>query len=271
MDIILGIFNALPEMVNELVSSFLSTPIRGDLIFGYTQYTFWLFVAVVLLAVVFAVFVKKQSASLVPQGRFVNAVEFVVEYTRDNMVKAVVGKTWRTHFPFIATLFFFILVNNIVGIIPGCHPGTGTISVTAALAIVAFIYFIYVGIKKHGVLGYLKTFTHGLKGPMAAPIWLIELFSTFLRLITLAVRLFCNMFAGHIVMGTFAILTSVFAQQILTFAEQGAAAIAASGVSVVWELILIIIYAVELMVAVIQAFVFALLTAVYVQTSEEEI
>jgi F-type H+-transporting ATPase subunit a len=126
------------------------------------------------------------------------------------------GDTWKKHFPFIAALFFFILFNNIVGIIPGCHPGTGTIGVTAALALCSFVYFIAVGIKRMGVLGYIKSFApKGLALPMAIMVWVIELFSTFLRLITLAVRLFCNMFAGHVVMGTFAILASLFFEPLL--------------------------------------------------------
>lgn len=263
------IFDQLPDRVNELIKGFLSTPVVGDLNIGITQYDFWLFVAIAVLLVVMFTFVKKQQASLVPQGRFVNGVEFVVEYTQKTMVKDIVGPTWRKHFPFIATIFFFILVNNIIGIIPGCHPGTGTIGVTAALAIVSFIYFIVAGVRKHGVIGYLKTLAHGLKGPMAVAIWLIELLSTFLRLITLAVRLFCNMFAGHVVMGTFAILASMFATQL----AQGisAMAFADAGISVLWLAILIIIYMVEILVAAIQAFVFAMLSAVYVQIAEEEV
>ena len=263
------IFDQLPDQVNELVESFISTPAVGDLTVGITQYSFWMFVAIALMLVVMFKFTKRQAASLVPEGHFVNGMEFVVEYTRDTMCKGILGSTWRQHFPFIATMFFFVLANNIVGIIPGCRPGTGCIGCTAAIALVSFIYFIVIGIRKHGVGGYLKTLTHGLKGPMGVAIWVIELLSTFLRLITLAVRLFCNMFAGHIVMGTFALLTSMFISQL----AQGvtAAAIGDAGISVMWLAILIIIYLVELLVAAIQAFVFAMLSAVYVQIAEEDV
>lgn len=262
------VFEVLPEHVGELVQSFLSTPIVGNLNVGFTQYDFWFFVALILFVVISIVFVKKQSKSLVPQGHFVNGCEAIVEYTKKSMTQDVLGPTWRKHFPFIATLFLFILTNNIIGMIPGCHPGTGTIGVTFALALISFVYFIVVGIKKHGVGGYLKTFSHGLKGPMAPVIWLIEVFSAFLRLITLAVRLFCNLFAGHIVMGTFAILTSLFATQII--GGLSAAAVGMVGISALWQLILLVIYMVELVVAGVQAFVFAILSAVYIQISEEE-
>ena len=263
------VFDKLPSLVDELVDSFLSVPMVGNLNVGFTQYNFWLAIALALTCALLFLFVKKQSTSIAPNGRFVNGMEFVITYTKDNIVKNVVGSTWRKHFPFIASVFFFVLINNLIGMIPGCKPGTGTIGTTAALSLVSFVYFIAVGVRKHGVIGYLKTFSHGLKGPMGVAIWLIELLSTFLRLITLAVRLFCNLFAGHIVMGTFAILTSLFATQIITSVTP--TTIAMAGASVLWQLILLAIYGVELFVAFVQAFVFALLSAVYVQTAEEEV
>ena len=260
----------LPEEMDHLVNSFSSTPVIGDLNAGVTQYSFWMFVAIVILLAVVFTFKKKQAeGGLAPKGRFVNGVEFLVEYCRDDLCKALLGDTWREHFPFIASLFFFILVNNIVGVIPGCHPGTGTMGVTAALALCSFVYYVAVGIKRMGVLGYLKSMAPaGLPGPMAAMVWVIELFSNLLRPITLAIRLFCNMFAGHVVMGTFAILASLFVEPLL----QGFSAVALgqATVSVFWILLLIIIYLVEILVAVIQAYVFALLSAVYIQLVENE-
>ena len=199
--------DSLGEEVNELVKGFTSQPIVGDLnSVGFTQYSFWFAVAVILMLVVLFVFKKKQAQSLVPQGAFVNGVEYVIEFVRDDMCKGLLGDSWKRHFPFIATVFLVVLANNIVGIIPGCKPGTGTISTTAALAICSFVYFIACGVKKKGALGYAKSLAPaGVAFPLNALVWLIEVFSTILRLITLAVRLFCNLFAGHVVMGTFAI------------------------------------------------------------------
>ena len=99
-------------------------------------------------------------------------------------------------------------------------------------------------------------------------VWVIELFSTFLRLITLSVRLFCNMFAGHVVMGTFAILASLFIERF----AQGVTleAFTGAGISILWLLVLIAIYIVEMLVAAIQAYVFTLLTSVYIQIAEED-
>ena len=259
----------LPDEMSELIDSFMAHAVIGDTTVGLTQYIFWMGVAIVLLLVVLLVFKKKQSESLVPQGFFVNAVEYVVEFVRDDVCKGLLGDTWRVHFPFLAALFFFILFNNLVGIIPGCLPGTGTMGVTAALALCSFVYFVFYGCKRKGVGGYVKSLApSGVAFPINILVAIIEVFSTFLRPITLAIRLFCNMFAGHIVMGTFAILASLFFEPLL----QGvtASAVAGAGVSVFWVLLLIIIYLVEILVAVIQAYVFTLLSAVYVQLVEQE-
>lgn len=258
----------LGEEMDELVEGFASTAIHGDLTVGLTQYTFWMAVSAVLLLLLVFVFKRRQAAGgLAPKGRFVNGVEFLVEYCRDDLCKGLLGDTWRKHFPFIASIFFFILVNNIVGVIPGCKPGTGCIGTTAALALVSFVYFIVVGMKSKGVLGYLKSLApQGVAFPMNALVWVIELFSTFLRLVTLAVRLFCNLFAGHVVMGTFAVLASLFFVPMLQ--ELSIATVGMAGASVFWIAILLVIYAVELLVAAIQAYVFTLLSAVYIQLAE---
>ena len=96
-------------------------------------------------------------------------------------------------------------------------------------------------------------------GPLYPLVWCIELISLFLRLFTLAVRLFANMYAGHIVMGVFSILTTLF----VTTAIQSASFMTALP-SVAWILMIVMMYAIEMLVAVIQAYVFTLLTAVYI-------
>lgn len=268
-EIVVNPLDKLSEEMDELVDSFSSTPIFGNLTVGVTQYSFWLAIAVIAFVVLILAFRKKQQKELAPKGRFVNGIEFVVEYCRDDLCKGLLGDSWRKHFPFIATMFFFILVNNIIGIIPGCKPGTGCIGTTAALAAIAFVYFIVVGIKGKGALGYVKSLApSGVAFPMNALVWVIEVFSTLLRLVTLAVRLFCNLFAGHVVMGTFALLTSLFIEPLLqSFSME---ALGMAGASIFWLLILVVIYGVEILVAVIQAYVFTLLSAVYIQLAEEE-
>ena len=260
-------FELLPEEINNLVSEFHSIPVVGDLMTGVTQYTFWMIVSAILLLVIMFAFVKNMS--LVPHGMFQNMMEYGIQFIENDVGKAIVGKTWKKHFPFLATLFFFILVNNVVGIIPGMKPGSGTISTTAALALVAFIYFIACGVKVHGPIGYIKSLApSGVAFPLNVLIWVIEVISTLLRPITLAVRLFCNMFAGHIVMGSFAIMVTLFAQPIL--AQATAANVVGALPSLAFGAILLVIYGIEMFVGVIQAYVFTVLTAVYIQGAEAE-
>lgn len=261
-------FDKLPAEINHLVSSFSSIPVVGDLVSGLTQYTFWLIVSSIVLLIIMFAFAKR--VAVVPRGRFANAVEYVIEYLENDVGVGILGKdSWRRHLPFLGTLFMFIVVNNIIGIIPGMKPGTGTISTTAALALVVFIYFVRVGMKNHGVWGYIKSLApKGVMFPLNILIWVIELISTLLRPITLAVRLFCNMFAGHIVLGSFALMVSLFAEPLI---EQLTAANVLGAIpSLVFGAILFVIYAIEIFVGVIQAYVFTVLTAVYIQGAEAE-
>lgn len=259
-------FALLPDEINKLVSEFHSIPVLGDLTMGLTQYTFWLLASTVLLLVIMAVFVKKLA--LVPHGTFSNLMEWGISFVKNDVCEQIIGKNWKRHFPFLATLFFFILANNVVGIIPGMKPGSGTISTTAALALVVFIYFVACGVRARGPIGYLKSLApEGVAFPLNILIWIIELISTILRPITLAIRLFCNMFAGHIVMGSFAIMVTLFAQPLLQ--QLTASNVLAALPGVLFALILLVIYVIEIFVAFVQAYVFTILTAVYIQEAEE--
>ena len=261
-------FDKLPGEINHLVASFSSIPVVGDLKSGVTQYSFWLIVSAIVLLILMFAFVK--HLSLVPHGRFANAMEYVIEYIENDIGVGILGKeSWRKHMPFLGTLFMFIVVNNVIGIIPGMKPGTGTISTTAALALVAFIYFIAVGVKQHGAWGYIKSLApEGVGFPLNILIWVIEVISTLLRPITLAVRLFCNMVAGHIVLGSFALMVSLFAEPLI--AQLTAANALGALPAIAFAAILFVIYAIEMFVGVIQAYVFTVLTAVYIQGAEAD-
>lgn len=260
-------FDKLPGEINHMVSEFSSIPLVGTLERGLTQYTFWLIVSSIVLLIVIFAFVRRLS--LVPHGIFSNMMETAVNFVTKDMCQQIIGPTWRSHFPFVATVFFFILVNNLIGVIPGMKPGSGTISTTAALALVSFIYFVAVGVRKHGAVGYaLSLAPKGVGFPLNVLIWLIELISLILRPITLAVRLFCNMFAGHIVMGSFALMVTLFAEPLLN--EVTASNVLGALPAVAFAGIHLVIYAIEIFVAFVQAYVFAVLVAVYIQGAEAE-
>lgn len=263
------IFEQLPEEVDHIIDGLISHDVVGNDVVGLTQYSIWMFIAIVVLGILVYVTVKKEA--LVPKGRFINGMEALFEFVRSNIIDgAIGGPSARKHLPFIMSLFFFILVNNLIGVIPGCKPGTGTIGVTFALAIVSFIYFIVYGIKAHGAFGYVKSLMpSGVMFPVNILVWVIEVFSTILRLFTLAIRLFANLFAGHIILGVFATLVSMFLLPAITDFTVGHLIGASS--SIIWMLLLTFIYMIEITVALIQTYVFVILSAVYVQiaTSDE--
>jgi F-type H+-transporting ATPase subunit a len=218
-----------------------------------TNYMVFLMVAIALTIVFFVVASRKMS--LVPKG-VGNIAETGVEFVRNNIVLDVMGSEGVKYLPFIVTVFFAVLFNNILGLIPGMKPGTGTLGTTFAWGIMVFVVYNAIGFKKHGVVGYLKSFL-----PSGTPWWLVwliyplEVISHFLRPFTLGVRLYANMYAGHIVLGIFGIFVVMMAS-----ALSPVSAIVGS-LSLVMQ---IIMYAFEVFVAFIQAYVFAILTTVYI-------
>lgn len=262
-------FKQVSESMEELIESFYTTPIFGDATVGFTVTTFWFLLACILMLCVIFVYKKKMENTLVPHGFLANGVEYLVDFVKDDVCKSTLGDTWREHFPFLATVFFVVLFGDYIGMLPTWKAGTGTTGITGALALMSFLYFIYVGMKKKGIFGYIKSLAPtGLPAPIAALVWVIELFSTFIRLVTLAVRLFCNMFAGHVVMGIFALMCTIFCGPLLQ--SVSAAAIGQASLSILWMVLLLLLYVVELLVAFIQAYIFTLLSAVYVQLAEAE-
>lgn len=225
-----------------------------------TQYDIWLFIAfAVVLIVIFAAAKKLQ---LVPSNKFSNMVEYGYEFVNTNVAEDVIGHGFKQHVPFLATLFFFILVCNILGLVPGFKTSTGSISCTWALAAISFIYFNVWGLKTFGFFGYMKTLCpSGVPGPMIPVIWFLEFFSMVIRVLTLAVRLYGNMLAGHMVLAVFGIATTCFIQAALF---SGSIDLIVGLPSIAWFLLLVIMYALECLVAFIQAFVFAILSASYI-------
>ena len=233
--------------------------------------TYSVYVVLLLILVAAIILVVKSRVSLVPKKGPTAAVEATVEYIQREIGYGVLGSKEAVdkHMPFLFTLFFFILASNLVGLIPGAKAATGTFSVTLVLAVVCFVYFNYYGIKHSGILPYVKNLAPaGIIPGLNVLVWLIEFFSLFLRIVTLSVRLFANMYAGHIVLGVFSILTSLFvlpAIHSFSLATFGGAI-----PSVGWMLLLVAIYALELLVAFIQAYVFTLLSAVYLNLATSE-
>ena len=250
------------KMLDPLsVSGSSSNPVKlGWNEFALSTYMVFFIIALVLVVAVVFWAKKRMTASPVPKGRAINAFEAVVEFVRDNIVGGCIKHDGEKYTPFILTVFFFILVSNLIGLIPGCKPSTGTIGATFALAMIVFVYFTVIGVAKKGGFGYIKAIVpHGLPKAVVPLIFVIELASMLLRPITLGLRLFANMYAGHIILGIFAILTELFV--LAPFEHQG---VLNALVSPVWFLLLVLMYTLEVAIAGIQAYVFTLLTAVYI-------
>jgi F-type H+-transporting ATPase subunit a len=176
--------------------------------------------------------------------------EFVAGTVRDNLDD---GKDGKKFFPFVFALFAFVLVANMLGMIPGFFTVTSHIIVTAALALLVIGVVIIYGFMRHG-LGFLKLFV-----PSGVPGWLmpimipIELISFLSRPVSLSVRLFANMLAGHIALKIFAGFVGTLLAAGVTW---GALSVLPLGLTVALS-------ALELLVAFLQAYVFAVLTCVY--------
>ena len=214
----------------------------------------------ILALVLLIVLISGKKLQLIPTNKFLNTVEYGYEFVRNGIGADVIGHGFKKHVPFLCTLFFFILLANVVGLIPGAKAATGTISITWALAAISFVYFNFYGLKQLGVFGYIKSLVpSGVPLGMVPVIWFLEFFSMVIRVLTLAVRLYGNMLAGHMVLAVFSLATTVFLQFAI-FQMDFVTALPA----VAWFILLILMYALECLVAFLQAYVFTILSASYI-------
>ena len=162
------------------------------------------------------------------------------------------GEEGRRWMPYTLSIFVFLLTLNLIGLFPGTYPVTSNITFTATLAVLTFILTQYEGFRRNGVLGYVKSFVPpGLPAkPIMVPfMFLSEILQQLTRPLTLALRLYANILAGHLII-------FVFLSFILYFGTLTA---------VISVPIAIVLYAFEIFVAVLQAYIFAILTQVYIE------
>ena len=211
----------------------------------------WAMIAPVTLFVV-----AIRRSALVPKGAQTVA-ESSVDFVRENIVMQTMGPDGMRFMPFLMSLFFFIFFANITEVIPFIQfPANSRMAAPAVLAIIVWLVFNAVGIKSQGLFGYFKNtiIPPGVPGALLPLVAVIEFVSTFLvRPFSLAVRLFANMLAGHLLLVTFAVLTTAL------WTPGPLAAI-------VWApfVVLIGLTGFEILVAFLQAFIFTILTAVYI-------
>jgi len=201
-------------------------------------------------------FIAGRKAQLVPTG-VQNVAESILEFIDDGIILQTIGTEGLGWAPFLTTLFCFIFICNIFEVVPFIQfPATARMALPAALALMVWGIFNFVGIKHQGLGGYFKSvaFPPGVPKALYILVTPIELLSTIIvRPFSLAVRLFANMLAGHLLLVTFAVLSAALftkSWQIIILPLPVAMEIAITGF--------------ELLVAVLQAFIFTILTAVYI-------
>ena len=229
--------------------------------FTFTNSALWM---LIVLACVWFFMLGGMKRQLVP-GRWQMAVEGVTGFI-NNMLEVNVGPAGRKYVPWVFTVFIFILFANLMGmmpfgIIPGVHPFTVTsqFTVTGVMAIISFSIVLIVGFWKHGFHFFSLFVPHGTPLPMIPFIFLVELLSFLVRPFSLALRLFVAMIAGHI-------LIKVFAYFIIQGLQT--ATPMSVGISILSFVFIAGVSALELLVCAIQAYVFALLTSLYINDAE---
>ena len=236
-------------------------PIFGDLAVGnpfvFTNSALWM---LIVLGSIWFFMVGGLKRELVP-GRWQVAVEGITGFVA-SMLDTSVGPEGRKYLPWVFTIFIFILFANLMGlmpfgIIPGVHPFTVTsqFTVTGVMAIISFGIVLVVGFWKHGFHFFSLFIPHGTPKVMIPFIFIVELLSFLVRPFSLALRLFVAMIAGHI-------LIKVFAYFIIQGLQSGTAM--SLGISLLSFVFIAGVSALELLVAAIQAYVFALLTSLYI-------
>lgn len=229
-----------------------------EFVAGFTKPMLQIIVSAVVVFVLF--YVASRKKAMVP-GKLQFVGEEAYGFARNSLGRDIIGSHDFARFvPYLFTLFFFILLNNLFATIPFIQfPTFSRSGMVYGLAIMSWVIYNAVGIKKHGFLGYLKLqcVPSGIGGPMLILLVPLEFMSNILvRPVTLALRLFCNMFAGHLLLILFAL-----GGEYLIVEMSGA--YAPVGV-LAWVLFLLVAF-LEILIQFLQAYVFVLLNAMYIQ------
>ncbi len=234
-------------LVIKPMDQFAVEPLFGDgAVAWYTVSNVSLWMALSLIGILIFLVVGTRKKAYIPD-RFQMVVELIYGFVR-NMVRDVAGRDALPYFPYIMTAFMFVLFANLLGLIPMSFTTTSHIAVTATLAMVVFMSVTVIGFVKNG-LGFLGLFwISSAPLPLKPILALIEVISYFVRPVSHSIRLAGNMMAGHALIKVFAAFAGVM------------------GLGAFVPIIAITaVYGLELLVAVIQAYVFTILTCVYLK------
>ena len=217
---------------------------------SFTNTSLWM---VIVVAVVSAIMVYGSSQRAVVPGRLQSLAEMVYEFVASTLT-GVMNKEGMKFFPFVFSLFMFVLASNLLGLLPGSFTVTSQIIVTAALAVLVMSVVLIYGIAKHGSHFFGLFVPSGVPGWLLPFVVLIEIVSFVSRPVSLSLRLFGNMLAGHIALRVFGGFVVVLL---------GSGAVLNYAIAPLPLLLAVALTALEVLVAVLQAYVFAILTCVY--------
>lgn len=205
-----------------------------------------LLLSATVLVLIFAFAYRRRDE--VPHG-LTNLLESIVLYIRDEISIRYLGPDdGRRMAPIFLSFFFFILMTNLIGLVPAFSSATANIGVTAPLAVIALLFMVVGAMWRHGPIGYIKGFIpHGVPWPLLIVVVPIEIFGVFIKSFALMIRLFANMLAGHIVVYSLLGMLLIYGLVALPIA-----------------MLAVLIYLLEVFVSIFQAYIFTLLSAVFI-------
>lgn len=221
-------------------------------------------VAAVLVVVVMVRLAQRLGSETTVRGRWSNLLETFLLFIRDQVARPAIGHDADRFLPFLWTTFFFILVCNLLGLVPWMGSPTGVLGVTAVLAIITFAVVLGAGMKKLGRVGFWKAQVPHIDVPVVLKVLLIpmifaiEVLGLLIRHFVLAVRLMANMMAGHLVLAVLVAFVAVVGRETHLFHPLF---LAVSGSSILGAALLGLL---ELFVAFLQAYIFTFLSALFI-------
>jgi len=229
----------------------------GPLKLPFSKHVLMMLIAAAILAAVFPLVIRSGNPVLAP---FRALIEMIVLFLRDEVLAPNLGHKTAAYLPYFATLFFFILAMNLLGMVPYGSTATGNLAVTGGLALTTFVLINFAGIREQGLIGYFRRIV-----PRGVPLWLypllfpIELIGMLTKSFALCIRLFANMIAGHIVILSFIGLIFMFGavNPVLGLGVTAPAAV----------VLILFVSLLELFVAFLQAYIFTFLTAIFTGAS----
>ena len=234
-------------------------PLDGQL----TRFMVVELMAAVLIFVVFTAIAQRIKRGGVPKGRLWNLLEAMIQFVRRDIGQAVIGKKDGAKFaPFLLTIFFFVLGCNLLGMVPGLGAPTGDFMVTSTLALIVFVVVVKAGMDKFGFGGFFKNLVPGMDLPpgmdlvLIPMIFVIEVIGFLIKHFVLAVRLFANMMAGHLVLAAIVAFIGLTHQYWWGGGVKAASVFGATALSIL-----------EVFVAFLQAYIFTFLTALFISSA----